>query len=177
MTSDLSKTCSRTTRFSSYRVHLRDEENWWLFSRTFLFLWNWVRVNLSLRVFVRRETDERFFPNADRVTIIKCSVNKKKKNHDRYKKENPMDEDVDTTRHIPVQLVWRELFRQRNPGRRRTRHVVYRCRNRIEVFDHFRRLLSVSFVASYTLPSDRCRWRRRYFVRPSSLDGYTFYIA
>ena len=38
MTKDFWTTCSRTFRFTSYRVHLRDEANWWLFSRTCLFL-------------------------------------------------------------------------------------------------------------------------------------------
>ena len=38
MTSDISKTCSLTIRFTSYRAHLKDEADWWLFSRTYLFL-------------------------------------------------------------------------------------------------------------------------------------------
>ena len=38
MTSDLSKTCSLTVRFTSYRVYLRDEANWCLFLRTYLLL-------------------------------------------------------------------------------------------------------------------------------------------
>ena len=136
-------------------------------------LWNWVRKNLSLRVFVRRVTDERFFPDADRVTMTKCSVNKKK-NHDRYKKDDPNDEDLDTTRDDPTQLSWRELYCHRNARRRRPRHVVCRCGNCTEVFDDFRRHVSVSFVTSRTLHKDLRHWRRRNFVRHFSFDGWHF---
>ena len=131
-------------------------------------LWNWVRKNLSLRSFVRRGTDERFFADADRVTMTKCSVNKKQ-NHDRYKKEDSNDEDVDTTRDVPTQLSWRKLYCYRNARRR---HVVCRCKNRTGVFDHFRRHVSVSFVVSHTLPKDLRHWRRRYFVSRFSFDGW-----
>ena len=85
--------------------------------------WNWVRVNLSLRVFVRRGTDERFLTDASRAM----------------------------TQRSPAQLSWREVYRHRNPGRRRARHFVCRCRYRTEVFDDFRRQVSViCCVAHFT---------------------------
>ena len=60
-------------------------------------------MNLSLPVFVRREIDERFFADADGVTMTECSVNKKK-NHDHYKKEDLIDEEDVAMRDVPTQL-------------------------------------------------------------------------
>ena len=78
MTSDLSKTCSLTIRFTSYRAHLRDEAVWWLSQERISSFWkwgNWVRVNLSLRVFMSSGF-ERFFADTKRVTMTRCSMNK-----------------------------------------------------------------------------------------------------
>ena len=51
--------------------------------------------------------------------------------------------------------------------------------NRTDVFDDFRRHVSVSFVTSRTLHKDLRHWRRRNFVRHFSFDGWHFlyYIA
>ena len=54
-------------------------------------LGNWVRENLSLRVFVRRGIEERFL--------------NKKKNHDRYRKDDSNDENVDTVTGMLVDVV------------------------------------------------------------------------
>ena len=105
---------------------------------------NWVRVNLSLRVFVRRRNDERFLTDSSRAM----------------------------TQRSPAQLWWREVYLHTNPGRRRARHFVCRCRYRTAVFDDFRRHVSVSSLASHTLPRDRRHWRRRHFVRRFSFDGW-----
>ena len=71
-----------------------------------------------------------------------------------------------------TQLSWRVVYRHRDSGRHRARHFVCRCRYQTEVFDDFRRHVSVSSNASYTLPRNRRHWRRRHFVRRISFDGW-----
>ena len=71
--SDLSKTCSLTIdlRLVAYIWEMKRIDD--LAQERIWSLWNWVRVNLSLRFLVRRVTDERFFPDADRVTMTQRS--------------------------------------------------------------------------------------------------------
>ena len=71
-----------------------------------------------------------------------------------------------------TQLPWREVYRHRDPGRHRARHFLCRWGYRTEVFYDFRCHVSVSFIASYTLPRTRRHWRRRHFVRLSSFDEW-----
>ena len=61
MKSDLSKTCSLTIRFTTCRAHLRDEANWWRFSRTNLIL---------MKLSACESIASRFRKESDRWTIL-----------------------------------------------------------------------------------------------------------
>ena len=93
MTSDLSKTWL-TIRFTSCYAHLRDEAGWMIFLKNVSNWGNWVLMKLSVWIYRfafswSRGFDERFLIDAHRVTMTKWSVIKKK-NHDLYKKEDPI---------------------------------------------------------------------------------------
>ena len=174
MKSDLSKTCL-TKRFTTCRAHLRDEANWWPFSRTNLFLMKLSTCDSIASLF--RKERHRWTILHWRGSRDDDQVFRKQEEESRsLQKKDPNDEDVDGTRDDPAQLSWQELYPHRNARRRRPRHVVCRCGNRSEVFDDFRRHVSVSFVASRTLPKDLRHWRRRDFVRRFLLRRMTLFI-